>query len=115
TDTSVLWDVNGIAGGNAAVGAVVAGTGNSNAATYTAPLTLPAGNPISVRARSNADPNISATALVTLTGGVAVTLTPTSATLSVTHRQTFTAQVFNPATPGPTWQGNGIAGGNTAV
>ncbi len=36
TDSSVVWTVNGIAGGNSAVGTI---TGTGNTATYTAPVT----------------------------------------------------------------------------
>ena len=108
-------DVNGVTGGNAALGTIVTAPGDPDAATYTAPVAVPAGNPLTLRARSNADPNMAATASITLTAGVAVSLAPSSATLSIGNRQTFTAQVSNSASSQVSWQVNGIAGGNAAV
>ena len=42
------WSANGIAGGNGAVGTVTSGAPRSGAATYTAPGTVPASNPVAV-------------------------------------------------------------------
>jgi hypothetical protein len=42
SETSVSWDVNGITGGNAAVGTIVAAPGNTQLAVYTAPGSKPA-------------------------------------------------------------------------
>jgi hypothetical protein len=48
-----------------------------------------------VNARSNANPNVSASATINFSSAVSVTLMPVSATLAVSHRQTFAALVNN--------------------
>jgi hypothetical protein len=113
-DTTVTWDVNGIVGGNTTVGTVINSQTDPNNTTYTAPLNLPPGGAVTVRARANANPTVSASATVTFTTAINVTLTPTSATRAVTHRQTFAVQVANTTNQNVTWQVNGIAGGNTS-
>jgi hypothetical protein len=113
-DTSVAWDVNGIAGGNSTVGTVtnVAGTSTT---TYTAPASLPSPATVMVRATSQANPSISNTASVTLTTTASISLSPLSATRAVSHRQMFTANISGSANTNVTWQIGGIAGGNTSV
>jgi hypothetical protein len=113
-DATVTWDVNGVVGGNATVGTILNSQTNPDQTTYTAPQTLPAGGSVTVRARSNASPGISASATVTFTGVINVTLTPATATRAIGHRQTFTVRVNNSANQNVTWQVNGIAGGNSA-
>ena len=73
TDTGVLWSVNGIVGGNAALGTIV---GNGN---YTAPSTLPSPNSITITATSLADSTKSGNSAVTLQNAAPVlgTETPT--------------------------------------
>jgi len=114
-DATVTWDVSGILGGNTTVGSIVNSQIDPNNTTYTAPLALPAGGSVTVRARSNANPSVSASATVTFTSAINVTLTPTSATRAVGHRQSFAARVNNTANQNVTWQVNGIAGGSTSV
>jgi hypothetical protein len=114
-DATVTWDVNGVVGGNAAVGAIVNSQTDPNHTTYTAPLSLPAGGAAIVRARSNANPAVSASATITFTAAVNVTITPGSATRAIGHRQGFSAQVNNAANQSVSWQVNGIAGGNISA
>ncbi len=112
SNASVIWDVNGVIGGNATLGTIVASPSNSGAATYTAPQTMPGTNPVSVRASSNADPSATATAEVTL-AAPQVSLAPAAASLIAGQRQTFTAQVSNATATNVTWQVNGIPGGGS--
>lgn len=114
-DTTVTWDVNGVVGGSATTGTVVNSQTDPNDTTYTAPLNLPTGGAVTVRARSNANPVISASATVTFTGAINVTLTPASATRTIGHRQSLTAQVNDAANQNVSWQVNGIAGGNSSL
>lgn len=58
--TAVTWSVNGITGGNAAVGLIDAN------GKYTAPAALPASNPVTIRATSVADPTVFASAALTV-------------------------------------------------
>jgi len=76
---------------------------------------MPTSNQVTVRARSNADPNAFATAGVTLFSSVAVQITPSSSTRAINHRQTFTVQVTGTSNQNVQWQVNGIAGGDATV
>ncbi len=114
-DTSVTWDVNGIVGGNPTVGTVTNSPSEPNHTTYTGPVNLPSPNQVTVRARSNANSNVSATAVVTLFSRITVQVLPSSSTRAVTHRQTFAVQVTNTSNQNVQWQVNGIPGGNPTV
>ena len=111
--TSITWDVNGITGGNAALGTVT--NNGSVTATYTTPSNLPSTNPLTLRAASQTSPPQSATASVTIVSNVMVTVTPNSASVPLNQRATFTATVTNSSNPAVTWAVNGIANGNTTV
>src|SRR5438309_3159084 len=79
-------------------------TPSGNAATYTAPSTVP-GNPnVTVVATSVANSAVSATATVTVTTGVGVSVSPGTASVTVTGTQLFTATVANDASnKGVSW------------
>ena len=114
-DASVTWDVNGVVGGNQTVGTVTNSTSDPGHTTYTAPASLPTPSQVTVRARSNANPNVLATAAVSLFSNIAVQLSPSSSMRAINHRQTFTAQVANTANQNVQWQVNGILGGNATL
>jgi hypothetical protein len=113
-DSSTTWDVNGINGGNSIFGTVTNIVG-TNITTYTAPASLPSPATVTVRATSHANPSVSNIAIVTLTSTASISLSPTSATRAVSHRQMFTASVTGSANTNVTWQAGGIAGGSAAV
>ncbi len=116
TNTNVDWDVNGIVGGNTTLGTVSSSVGNTGQALYTAPINVPAANPVAVHAHSSANPAATATAIVTIgSQTISVSLAPGAAVLSVNYRQTFRAQVQNSSNTGIGWQVNGIPGGNIFV
>jgi uncharacterized protein (DUF1800 family) len=75
-NTGVSWSVNGVPGGNDTVGTVI---GNGN---YSAPMTLPSPNNITVTATSIADTTQSGNSAITLQNAVAVltTVSPTAVT-----------------------------------
>jgi hypothetical protein len=114
-NTSVTWDVNGIVGGNASVGMIQNSQTDPSDTTYTSPQTVPPGGSVTVRASSNANPNISANAIVSFATGINITLAPLTATRVTGHRQTFTAQVNYTGNQNISWAVNGIAGGNLSV
>jgi hypothetical protein len=114
-DATVTWDVSGIVGGDSTVGTIVNSQTDPDNTTYRAPLGVPPGSSVTVRARSNANPGVSASAPVTFTSAMNVTLAPTSATRAVGHRQTFAVQANNTANRNVTWQVNGISGGNISA
>jgi uncharacterized protein (DUF1800 family) len=64
--SAVTWSVNGIAGGDANVGAIDA------AGNYTAPIALPGRNTVTVQARSTANSAVSGTSAVTLLNPIPV-------------------------------------------
>ena len=61
--TGVIWSVNGVVGGNAALGTV------TKAGLYTAPSRVPASTSVTVAATSEQDPSKSATASLTVVAG----------------------------------------------
>ena len=114
-DATVTWDVNGIVGGNSAVGSVPNSQTAPDNTMYTAPLTLPTGGSVTVHARSNANPSVSASATITFTTSISINLTPTTATVAVSHTQSLTAHVNNTPNQNVTWLVNEIPGGNSAT
>jgi hypothetical protein len=99
-NASVSWSVNGVAGGNAAVGTITAG------GVYTAPADLPANAgtapataAVQVAATSQADTTKSATSAVTITSDVAIVLTPNAAAVELGAAQGFHAAVTSSGHP----------------
>lgn len=109
SNTAVTWQVNNVTGGNSMVGTISA-TG-----LYTAPATVPASNPVTVKAISVADNTKSDTATVTITPAVAVTVSPKTATVVTSTTQQFTATVTNASNTSVTWQVNNVTGGNATT
>ncbi|MGH9679240.1 MAG: hypothetical protein ACRD4Y_04760, partial [Candidatus Acidiferrales bacterium] len=114
-DTSVTWDVNGVVGGNATLGTILNSQTSPDNTVYTAPAQVPAGGSVSVRASSNANPNLSAYAIVSFTMGIGVAISPASVMRATGRRQTFLAQVNDSPNQNISWTVNGIAGGTAAV
>ena len=112
--TPLVWDVNGITGGNASVGTITVTGGSSPAsmATYTAPASLPPSNPVTIHAMGG---DLTASAVVTLSSNITVSITPSSASLDVGQRKSFLASVSNSSNTGVNWTVNGIANGNATV
>lgn len=108
SNTAVTWSVNGTIGGNATVGTI------STAGLYTAPANLPSPNTVTVSATSQADSTKSASVTVTL-AGVAVTVSPLSATVTLGTAQQFSATVTGTSNTAVTWSAGGTAGGNATV
>jgi hypothetical protein len=112
TGTTVTWDVNGIAGGNSALG-TIASTG-VNTTLYAAPSDLPAANPVTIHATANLASGGSGagSATVTVTSSVGVSVSPGTATVSTSQRQSFAANVSNTPDTAVTWTVNGVLNGN---
>ncbi|MBV9624970.1 MAG: Ig-like domain-containing protein [Acidobacteria bacterium] len=108
--TSVDWLVNGVLGGNSAVGTV------SSSGLYTAPAAVPTGG-ITVMARSDVDITLVASASVSITTQpmVSVSISPSSTTVAVHQSQQFTAAVSGTSNTTVNWLVTGIQGGNTTV
>ena len=91
SNTAVTWQVNGVTGGNTTTGTI------SSSGLYTGPGTVRNPATVTVTAISQADPSKSASAQMTITppAPVSVTISPTSATVTESGIQQFTATVTN--------------------
>ncbi len=118
----VTWSLSGAGCSGAACGTLAAGrasTGVSgtitNTATYTAPLTAPSPNSITITATPQADPTKRAQATLLAQVGISVSLSPVAATLTANDRATLTVLVTGTSNTSVAWSVNGVAGGNTTV
>jgi hypothetical protein len=110
---ATVWDVNGIAGGNATVGTIASnGAGGANTAVYTAPADLPSPAQVTIHAAAG---SATTSATVTITSSVTVSVSPPTATVVVTQRVTLMANVTNTPDAAVTWTVNGILNGNFSV
>ena len=101
SNTTVTWQVNGVAGGSATTGTI------SSSGLYTAPASVTTGGTVNVTAVSQADTTKTATATVTLNPTVVaptspILVSPTQATLPAGAQQSFTGTV-NGASANVTW------------
>jgi hypothetical protein len=114
-NATVSWDLNGTANGSSTLGTITAVSANS--ALYTAPVELPATNPITVHASANpgAGPPVIVSATITVVSAVAISISPPSATLATSQRTQFTATVSNTSDTAVAWFVNGLANGNASI
>lgn len=105
TNTAVIWQVSGVAGGNATVGTI------STSGLYTAPSSIPNPAMVTVTAVSSANSADTGSASVTIAQQVAVTVTPNPINVAIFTTQQFTATVNGVASNAVTWQVNGVTGG----
>ncbi len=106
TNTAVIWQVNGVTGGNSTVGTIDAN------GLYTAPGSVPAQPTVTVTAISVADPTKSDSASVTISLTPVLTVNPLQATVVVGNQQQFTASISGLADQSVTWSlsGTGCSG-----
>jgi hypothetical protein len=111
SNKSVTWFAGGVAGGSANAGTI------SSNGLYTAPNAMPSPPTVTVAASSNADSSATASAIVTLTDGIVVGISPPSANVLTGGGQAFTASITGNggASTAATWSVNGIAGGNSTL
>ncbi|MGC2420996.1 MAG: hypothetical protein WA405_05030 [Candidatus Acidiferrales bacterium] len=111
SNTSVTWEVDGVAGGSAATGTISAG------GLYTASAVMPASSSVTVAAVSQADSQASDSVPVSLSDSIVVSVLPATATVPAGGAQVYTASVTGAgsASTGVTWSVNGIPGGNSTV
>jgi hypothetical protein len=93
-NTNVTWEVNGFAGVGSATGTI------SAAGLFTAPTILPPGSSVTVTAVAQVNPKDDASVTVALQDHIAISVLPTSATVSISAAQLFTATVA-PGTGSP--------------
>ncbi len=111
--TAVVWQVNGIAGGNTSVGRI------SQSGVYSSPSAMSGSTTVTITAVSSADTSVVGSAKLTLIAdpaGETVSVSPNVADLQAGKSgQTFTATVNNASNTAVTWKVNGSVGGNSAV
>jgi trimeric autotransporter adhesin len=113
-DDSILWDVNGIAGGNSAIGTIA--PSSASGAVYSAPSVMPSPAALTIHAKDGtASGATAATASVTLASNISVTVAPTSSTLLLSQRMPVSASLTNTSDLSVRWLVNGILNGTVAV
>ncbi len=114
SDTTVIWQVNGVANGNTTVGTIKPGANNT--AVYTAPKNVPNPPTVTIKAISHAESDRFASCAVTIFSGppsiATVTVTPVVALVQAQNPFTFTATVVGPSDPSVSWRVNGLTGGS---
>ena len=112
TNTAITWAVNGVTNGNSTYGTI---TGSGLTVTYNAPAAVPAKATFNITATSQADTTKAASTSVTISAGVAVSMTaPTGPqNLAVNTTLGFTVSVTGSSNTGVTWTVNGVANGNS--
>ncbi len=118
TNLAVEWRVNGIPGGNSTVGQIcIAGlpgcqpTSRGGTVEYLAPAAVPATNPVTIEAISQADPGRKGSALVTILASVIVQVSPSTALVPTGGTQQFTAVVVGTDDQRVRWSVAGTACG----
>ena len=109
-DAAIAWDVNGVPGGNSAVGSIAASS--TSTALYTAPIDLPSPSSVVIHATTGL---LSASASVTLVSNITVTVSPSSATVQVSQRTSLAAILTDTSDTDVSWLVNGIPYGNPTV
>lgn len=95
TDTTVIWSINGTTGGSPQVGTISAD------GIYMAPPDLPPGGMVQVTATCHADPSKSATASVTVSSDLYISLSPNLANIELGATQSFQASIQSQGHPDP--------------
>jgi hypothetical protein len=117
-NTSITWQVNGISGGNAAVGQVcvvasnpcqVVTTAPAGSVDYLSPAAVPSPNPVTLTVTAQANPTQTASAQITVLAHVVVSVSPPSANLAPGANQTFVASVLGTSNQSVTWNVTGTA------
>ena len=95
-NTAVSWNVNGVSGGNAAVGTI------TSAGLFTAPIDLPSPATVQVTATSQADTSKSGSANLTISSDITLALAPNPANVELGATQAFHATLTSSGHPDTT-------------
>jgi hypothetical protein len=111
TSVSVTWSVNGIAGGNFAIGTI------DSQGRYSAPTVLPSVDTLQISAVATDDSSESASASIALTSGISIEISPATSDLAFGASQQFSAEIHSSGHPNPEarWSVNGVSGGNASL
>jgi len=111
--TGIMWTISGSGCSGAACGTITRAAADT--AIYQPPASLGAPASVTIVAVPVADASKAASISVAVNPLATVSLFPESATLAVSHRQTFTASITGGSAGGVSWAVAGIAGGNSNV
>ncbi len=109
TNSSVMWAVSGIPGGNATVGTI------SASGTYLAPPTAPTPNSVLITATSVEDSTKQGSAVIVISAPastVTVSASPAAVTLQTGASTVFAAVVTGATSSAVSWRVNGVPGGD---
>jgi hypothetical protein len=111
TDTAVAWQVNGVAGGNATAGTITSG------GLYTAPVTVPDPDTVTITAIAHVDETASASMQMHVWSELPITVSvsPRDPSVNINETVQFTATVENSTNTAVEWQVNGVPGGSTTL
>ena len=123
TNTTVTWEVNGVAGGTSSTGTIAPSTTDVQVGIYTAPSVAPGGTDngmVDVTAvatqlgstSTTPETITSNTAVVTVGAGTGLAITPSTTTVPAGGSHQFTATLNSVADPNATWAISSASGGD---
>ena len=124
TNTTVTWEVNGVAGGTSSTGTIAPSTTDVQVGIYTAPSVAPGGTDngmvdvtavatqLGTSTTTTPETITSNTAVVTVGAGTGLAITPTTTTVPAGGSHQFTATLNSVADPNATWTISSMNGGD---
>jgi hypothetical protein len=100
SDSTVIWSVNGIAGGSTQAGTISAD------GVYTAPADLPSGRTVQVTATSHADVTKCATTSVVVESDISISISPNAGSVELGAKQAVRAIIHSQGLPDPAMRWN---------
>ncbi len=115
SNAAVVWEVNGVTGGNANFGTISA-TGSATS-IYTAPAIMPSPPSVTITAASQANSTATASTAINLKDDIVVNISPLTTAISSGGGQVFAANVAGSGSfaTGVVWSVNGIVGGDATI
>jgi hypothetical protein len=123
TSTSVIWEVNGVAGGNSTIGTIVSSSTNNQIGVYTAPSTVPTtdngqvditavAQQTTTTASTSSTTVTSNNAIVTIGGAQGFSLSPAVTTVPAGGSVDFSATLNGVVDANASWSISSANGGN---
>ena len=124
TNTTVTWEVNGVAGGTSSTGTIAPSTTDVQVGIYTAPSVAPGGTDngmvdvtavatqLGTSTTTTPETITSNTAVVTVGAGTGLAITPNTTTVPAGGSHQFAATLNSVADPNATWMISSMNGGD---
>jgi hypothetical protein len=114
---AVVWSVNGVVGGSAALGTITTTnfSGSTTVGLYSAPVIPPVPANVTLTATSAADSSQTASAAVAIACAVANSIAPSPINVAIGWTQSFTANFCVPNGTAFAWDVDGVSDGNSAL